>query len=152
MGWVKKVSESFAFGLDPGMDYKYLRWTKSHNKEREICKYYEWNPEPTNCVGNGRGCKTKQYRENEKVSSQILSGTIKPFLEYKDFRFFGIGGIGIEVEDTEDANLAVTGGLGLQYYFSKNLGLTMSAQEVYSNPTGKYERWDLYLANVLYRF
>jgi len=149
MGWIKKVSEDHAFGLDPGMDYKYLRWTKSYNKERTlqyrgvICKACQDYPVTT---------IKEQYRENEKVNSQILSGTVKPFWQYKDFRLFGIGGVGIEVEESDNANLAVTYGAGLQYYLSKHLGLTVSAQEVYSNPTGNFKRWDLVVANVLYRF
>jgi len=151
LGWVKKVSTNHSFGIDPGIDYIYLRWTKTNNAYREVCESIEYDYYRGDELCQGR-CENEKYKKStEKVNSQILSGTLKPYWEYKDFRLFGIGGVGIEIENSDDADLAVTGGLGIQYYFTENIGLTVSAQEVFSNPTGKYERWDLVVSNLVWR-
>ena len=154
-GWKKKVSEGHSFGITPGLDYKYLRWTKTNNAYREVCEDFKWNEDPYP-QGDREWCprcENEKYKKStEKVNSQILSGTLKPFWEYKDFRLFGIGGVGIEVENSDDADLALTAGIGAQYFFTKNLGLSVSAQEVYSNPTDDYKRWDLVVGNLVYRW
>ena len=151
-GWKKKVSANHSFGFAPGIDYKYLRWTKTNNAYREVCEPIYWETSDVVDCRQGK-CENEKYKKStEKVNSQILSGTLKPFWEYKDFRLFGIGGIGIEVENSDDADLAITAGLGAQYFFTKNFGLTVSAQEVYSNPTDDYKRWNLVMANALYRW
>ena len=149
-GWKKKVSDGHALGIAPGLDYKYLRWTKTNNAYREVCepRFYEYDN-----LEYCPNCENEKYKKStEKVNSQILSGTLKPYWEYKDFRLFGIGGVGIEVENSDDADLALTAGIGAQYFFTKNLGLSVSAQEVYSNPTDDYKRWDLVVGNLLYRW
>ncbi len=145
-GWKKQLSKNHALGIEPGIDYKYLKWTKSNNKERTTWRYDKYRDEVPRLI-------TEQYRESEKISSQIVSVTLKPYWEiYKDFRVVGITGVGWELADGCDDDVAITLGGSMQYYFSEQVGTSLSIEEVYSNPTGEYKRWELVTLRLLYRF
>lgn len=151
-GWTLVMKKNWEIGIDPGMSYHYLRWTKSHNKEEERCspRFYHQDSGPSEDYW---GCSTAHWQENEKVNSQIIAATLKPYLEIKDdFRLFAVSGAGMEVADDGEDNFAVYGGFGAQYFFSKNLGLSVQYHEIYSNPTNDYRRWNTVIGAVEYRF
>jgi hypothetical protein len=151
-GWKKLLSKNHAVGIEPGLDYKYLRWTKSYNKERTLWDSYKH--EFDECDGPCRDYKTtEKYRENVKIDSQIVSITLKPYWEiYQDFRVVGITGVGWEFADGCDDGVAATVGGAMQYYFTKDFGTSLSMEQVYSNPTGEYKRWELLTLRLLYRW
>lgn len=152
-GWKKILTKNQAIGIEPGIDYKYLKWTKNHNRTRlKYSKYRDFKECDGDCESPLFVSK-EQYRENEKIDSQVVSVTLKPYWEiYQDFRFVGITGIGWEFADGCDDGVAVTLGGAMQYYFTKDLGTSLSMEQVYSDPTNEYKRWELVTLRLLYRF
>jgi hypothetical protein len=150
--WTLIMKKNWEIGVDPGMSYHYIQWTKNHNKEEERCEFEKYR-EYDNVECQGYGCSTARWQENENVNSQIIAATLKPYLQIKDdFRLFTVGGAGMEIADDGEDNFAVYGGVGAQYFFTKNLGLSVQYHEIYSNPTDDYRRWNLVVGAVEYRW
>lgn len=131
--WFKQLSTNSVIGLDPGMMYMYARWTKNHNKSETTCSPIYWDEYRDECRPIQKSCTTKERAgfKNETVNSHILGVYAKPYLElYKKVRFFGIGGVGLELEGGDDTNPALIVGGGIQYRFTKSLALSATQYEI----------------------
>lgn len=151
MDWEKQVSPNHVLGIVPGMNYKYLRWTKNHNKKRMKYSPTDWDC-VRECPGVPVTATSENYTESEKINTQILAFTLKPFWEIHNWRLFAVGGAGIEVSDSDDGEFAVLFGGGIQYMFTERFGTSLAWNEIYSNPTGEYRRWETAVLSLDFRF
>jgi hypothetical protein len=155
--WLETDNKKFTFGMDPGMMYTWVRWTKGHNKEREICEEGDcWDRVLTSCEiyypCQEEECHTEKYKDNETINSHILAGYLKPYLEiHKRVRLFGLAGAGVEIAD-DQSNPAIVYGGGLQIHLTDHLSTSATVYEIFADPTGEYRRYDATILSLDYRW
>ena len=154
--WQKTFGKN-EIGVDPGMAYIYLRWTKNHNKERTKWRYEKYD-ECDEClyVQSDRPIQasftTEEYQVSETVNSHILGMYLKPYIEFnKKVRLFALAGPGLEFADDGTNFAAIVGG-GIQYRFSKRLAASLTQYEVFSDPTSEYRRFDVTAISIDFLF
>ena len=137
MKWEKNVDENLKLGLMPGMIHTYAHWTKGYNIDYQVCgaKYNgecrEW------------GCKTVHTVKYRNIDSHMPSVYLKAYATLFDkYKAFAFAGPGAEFAD-DGTWVTFTYGGGLQYNFTKNLGLEATAYEIYSDVGGDYRRFDV---------
>ena len=145
--WQKTFGNN-KIGIDPGMAYMWLRWTKNENKERTKWEYEKYD-ECDECLyaQNDRPFRawstTEQYTEDRTINSHILGMYLKPYLElHKKVRLFALAGPGLEFAD-DSTNFAAIAGCGLQIRWSDHIATSLTQYEVFSDPTSEYRRFDV---------
>jgi hypothetical protein len=152
--WQKTFGKN-KIGIDPGMVYMYLRWTKNHNKEKTEWRYEKYD-ECRECLQADRPIQawstTTQYTEEETINSHVLGMYFKPYVEFsKKVRLFTLAGPALEFAD-DSTNFAVVLGGGIQYRFSKRFATSLTQYEVFSDPTGQYRRFDATVLSIDFLF
>jgi hypothetical protein len=144
--WLRKF-DKVTFGIDPGMMYTYVHWTKNHNKTREVCEdkwcyeepRYECDFEP---ICQYEECTEEEYRDNESINSHILGAYLKPYVDfYGKVRLFTLFGPGLEIADDYIQEAVVMGG-GIQYRWTKSIATSLTQYEIFSSPFDDYRRFD----------
>jgi hypothetical protein len=154
--WQKTFGNN-KIGVDPGMVYMFLRWTKTHNLEKTTCKGYEcekpqYDYPEVNSYKRYETCTTEKYDKNRSINSHILGMYLKPYWEiHKKVRLFGLAGPGLEFADDSTNFVAVVGG-GIQYRFSERFATSLTQYEVFSDPTSQYRRFDATVLSIDFLF
>ncbi len=152
--WAKTLGKN-KIGIDPGMVYMYLRWTKNENKKRthtkEIPPEYCYNggceidPPSLNAL-NGvvpqYETTIENYTKERTINSHILGMYFKPYWEIRNkVRLFALAGPGLEFAD-DSTNFAAVVGAGLQVRWTDRIATSLTQYEVFSDPTNEYRRFD----------
>jgi len=163
MGWKKVYDNHVGFGVDPSLQLFYLHWTKTINKKekykKEWCRgddcYYPPIEQPTEAVvclecEDRYGTKTTYSTQN--VDSLIGAVGPKVWFGIGKFQIYGLAGIGYALQDGAQDDGAAVLQAGASFQFTKNFGLSLDHSEVYVNPTGKYDRFDVTSLNAVLFF
>lgn len=142
-GWKHQFTDRIALGADPTIQLFYLHWTKTINDQHEVCDngdcYY------------GQTHTVETYRTTS-VDSLIPGVGLKPYLELGRLRIFGVGAVGYALQDGAQDDMAGILSIGSSFQFTKHFGLSLDHSEVFVNPGGSYDRFDVTSVNAVLFF
>ena len=163
-GWLKKLSENTAIGLDPGMLAQYVRITRTENKEREVKKEWDYchkeggreycQPMPYASIVPVDNPELYTYTTTEEYtkithSNVLLLGIYpKVYVRAYKVKFFVAPIVGLEVSDDEGTSPMVGGMAGVQYDISKSFGVNVTQEELWTDA----RRLDITSVNAVFSF
>ncbi|MGD9381957.1 MAG: hypothetical protein PVI03_05885, partial [Candidatus Thorarchaeota archaeon] len=157
VGWKKMLGENSAIGIDPSLQLFYLHWSKTINGEKTTCKPIEWEPQydypevTTNCIGREE-CKTEKTYKTQNVDSLVAGVGPKAYFALGRFQIYGLAAMGYALQDGAQDDAAGILQAGVSAQITKNFGLSLDHSEVFVNPFGEYDRFDVTALNAVLFF
>lgn len=158
LGWKHMFGEHAAVGIDPSMQLFYLHWTKQINRTREEsdCKFepvdYDYQNPITTCRYGECGTHTVEGRKFISVDSLIAAVGPKAYFAFGRFQLYSLAAFGYALQDGSQDDLALIGQIGGSVQFTKHFGMSIDHSEIFVNPNGNYDRFDVTSINAIVFF